>query len=201
LHKPLQPVPATTEYTLPGWKINCLGGVFIFPLFFLYGFPFVAIRYFCADEPAFSAFVAQNAAFVNAIADRWWWTIAVILVGMTLHELIHGICMAICAPNRWKAVKFGFNTAALAPFAHCTVPLPPNDYRWCLVMPALVQGCLPALVGWCTGNILWLLHGILFTWAAAGDLIILYLSRGIHSGMLQDHPDKVGFILIPGQKT
>jgi hypothetical protein len=120
----------------------------------------------------------------------------VVVAGMALHELIHGISMAICAHNGWKSVKFGFNPTALAPFAHCKEPLTPKAYRLCLVMPALVQGCLPALVGWYTGNILWLLHGILFTWAAAGDFIILYLSRGIHSGKLQDHPDKIGFILI-----
>ncbi|MDR0713443.1 MAG: DUF3267 domain-containing protein [Bacteroidales bacterium] len=184
-----------TEYTLPGWKINCIGALFIFPLLLLYGAPFVFIRYLWVDETAFSAFVVQNVLLISNVADRLWLPAAIVLTGMPLHELIHGMCMAIHASDGWKSVKFGFNTRALAPFTHCKEPLTPKAYRWCLVMPAAVQGCLPALVGWYTGNILWLLYGILFTWAAAGDLIILYLSRNIHSGMLQDHPGKAGFIL------
>ncbi|GHT24433.1 hypothetical protein FACS189430_09340 [Bacteroidia bacterium] len=129
--------------------------------------------------------------------DNKWWCLLLILFSIALHEAIHGVCMASMASNGWQSVTFGFNLKAMAPYAHCKEPLTPLAYRICLAMPAVVLGDIPALVGWCTGNILWLLYGILFLWAAAGDLIILYLSRNIHAGFLQDHPDKIGFIHLP----
>ena len=84
----------------------------------------------------------------------------------------------------------------MAPYAHCREPLSPGAYRLSIVMPGLLLGDIPVLAGWCTGNVLVLLFGVLFCWAAAGDVVILWLSRNIATGMLQDHPDKIGFIHI-----
>jgi hypothetical protein len=48
---------------------------------------------------------------------------------------------------------------------------------------------------------LWLLYGILMLWAASGDCIIVFMSRKIKSGVIQDHPDKIGFIAATYQST
>ncbi|MDR3094045.1 MAG: DUF3267 domain-containing protein [Bacteroidales bacterium] len=182
-----------TEYTLPGWKANLFGLFFLLPSVLLYGLPFYLIwqgdtSYFFSDK---------SRTLIHFAVDNKWWCLLIILFSIALHELIHGICMASLAPNGWKSVSFGFNLKAMAPFAHCKDSLTPLSYRICLIMPAAVLGDIPVIIAWCTGNILWLLYGILFLWAAAGDIIIIYMSRNIHTGLLQDHPDKIGFIHLP----
>jgi hypothetical protein len=104
--------------------------------------------------------------------------------------------MAIFAKNGWRSISFGFNTHAFAPYTHCNEPLTPVDYRISLIMPALLLGEIPVLVGWITGNILFLIYGVLFVWVSAGDVAVFLMSRKIKDGMLQDHPDKIGFIHV-----
>ena len=120
----------------------------------------------------------------------------ILLVGIVLHELIHGIVMAAFSKNGWKSVSFGFNVHAFAPYAHCHEQLTPNNYRLSLVMPGILLGDIPVLISWFTGNILFLFFGILFTLSAAGDVMILWMSRKITSGKLQDHPEKIGFVHV-----
>jgi hypothetical protein len=178
------------EYTLSGRKANLFGLLFLLPVIALYGLPFFLIW-----RPSTSYLLSEESkTLIRYAIDHKWWCLLIILFSIVLHEAIHGVCMAFYAPNGWKSVSFGFNLKALAPYAYCKEPLTPKAYRICLVMPAVILGDIPALVGWCTGNILWLLYGILFLWAAAGDIIILWMSRNIKDGQLQDHPDKIGFI-------
>ncbi|MDR0814629.1 MAG: DUF3267 domain-containing protein [Bacteroidales bacterium] len=182
-----------TEYTLPGWKANLFGLLFLLPAVVVYGLPFYLI--WRPDAPYFLS--EESKSLILFAVDHKYLCLLVLLFSIALHEAIHGVCMAAVAPNGWKSVSFGFNLKAMAPYAHCKEPLTPMAYRICLLMPAAVLGDIPALVGWCTGNILWLLYGVLFLWAAAGDVIILYMSRNIRDGQLQDHSDKIGFIHLP----
>ena len=130
------------------------------------------------------------------IQNSLWSFLAPLLIffGIVVHELIHGLCMLAFTKNGRKSVSFGFNVKALTPFAHCKEPLSPDVYRFTLVMPGILLGDVPVLISWFTGNILFLLFGILFTWAAAGDVAVLWLSRNISGGLLLDHPNKVGFV-------
>ncbi|MDR2848603.1 MAG: DUF3267 domain-containing protein [Bacteroidales bacterium] len=176
-----------TEYTVHGWKANLVGLFFLLPSVLLYSLPFYLIW-------QSSSLSDKSYTLINFAIDNKWWCLLVILFSIVLHEAIHGVCMAFVSPNGWKSVSFGFNLKAMAPYAHCKEPMTPMAYRICLAMPAVILGDLPAFVSWCTGNILWLMYGILFLWAASGDLIVLYMSRNIHTGFIQDHPEKIGFI-------
>ena len=172
--------------------------MFVIPIMLIDGIPYLLI--WCEKglgwrDGLFSV-VYQNQAIIQQAIDAKWWLFLLLPAGVVLHELIHGTVMAACAKNGWKSVSFGFNVKAFAPFAHCKEPLSPNAYRLSLVMPGFLLGDVPVLIGWFTGNILFLFFGILFTWAAAGDVILLWLSRNIDSGMLQDHPEKIGFVHI-----
>jgi len=138
--------------------------------------------------------IERNLDVIQQMIHAPWLLIFLLAAGIVLHELIHGVCMAAFAKKGWKSVSFGFNIKAIAPYAHCKEPLPPNAYRFSLVMPGILLGDIPVLISWFTGNILFLFFGILFWWAAAGDVMILWLSRNITDGMLQDHPEKIGFI-------
>ena len=187
-----------TEYSLSGLRANLYGLLYVIPILLLAGVPFILIwRDAGVGWPDYLlSAVYHNKAIIQQAIDAKWWLFLLLLAGIVLHELIHGIYMAAFAKNGWKSVTFGFNPKAIAPYAHCKEPLSPDAYRLSLVMPGILLGDIPVLISWFTGNILILFFGILFCWAASGDVIVLWLSRKITGGMLQDHPDKIGFIHI-----
>ena len=187
-----------TEYSLSGLRANLYGLLYVIPILLLAGVPFILIwRDAGVGWPdCLLSAVYHNKAIIQQAIDAKWWLFLLLLAGIVLHELIHGICMAAFAKNGWKSVTFGFNPKAIAPYAHCKEPLSPDAYRLSLVMPGILLGDIPVLISWFTGNILLLFFGILFCWAAFGDVIVLWLSRKITGGMLQDHPTKIGFIHI-----
>ena len=185
-------------YTLSGKQANLYGLLFAVPALLLGGVPYIII--WCERgggwRDALLSIIYRNEAVIRQAIDMKWRLLLLLLVGMVVHELIHGVMMAMSARNGWKSVSFGFNPKAIAPYAHCREPLTPCAYRLSLVMPGILLGDVPVLIGWFTGNILFLFFGILFWWAASGDIIVLWLSRNITGGMLQDHPDKIGFVHI-----
>lgn len=69
-------------------------------------------------------------------------------------------------------------------------------------MPLLALGILQALIGIGIGNGWIMLFGFLFTIGAGGDMLVLWLLRGVKAGQLvEDHPSRVGCYLIEMQPT
>ena len=63
-------------------------------------------------------------------------------------------------------------------------------------MPLFILGILPSILATVIGNGALLSFGILFTWGAAGDIIILFMLRKLDSdSYVFDHPDKMGFYI------
>ncbi len=186
------------EYTISGRQANLYGLFFLIPVALVYAIPYVLIWRDSGTDfsTGILSCLHQNSELLRWAADAFWVVILAIFIGMLLHELIHGICMSVFAEKGRKSVSFGFNVKALAPYTHCNEPLTPSAYRICLMMPAVLLGDIPVLIGWVSGNILFLFFGILFAWAAAGDFIVLWMSRRIETGLLQDHSDKIGFIHV-----
>jgi len=183
------------EYTISGRQANLFGLLLVIPILLLDGVPYTLL--WCDlgrgwPEVCLSL-IYRN---IHVMQNPWWLFLVSIalLAGIVLHESIHGIVMAAFSKNGWKSVSFGFNVRAFAPYAHCKEPLSPNAYRLAIIMPGILLGDVPVLISWFTGNILFLFFGILFTLAATGDIIILWLSRHITDGKLQDHPEKIGFV-------
>ncbi len=125
---------------------------------------------------------------------------AIIILGSILHELIHGFTWAYFGHKPLSAIKFGFQWKTLTPYAHCHEPMEVQAYRLGGAMPLLVMGILPALIGIFTGNGWIMFFGFLFTIGAGGDVLVLWLIRGVRSGQLvEDHPSRVGCTLIETQ--
>jgi len=117
-----------------------------------------------------------------------------ILLGIVIHELLHGIIFSLYAENGFKDVKFGFNLKAFAPYAHCKVPLKRNQYILAVIMPGLVLGVLPSIIFLVNGNIIWFSWSLLFIVTAIGDLMIFFKLLFINKTLkVKDHPTKVGF--------
>ena len=74
-----------------------------------------------------------------------------------------------------------------------TEPMAAHAYRLGAAMPGLVLGVLPWLFGLATGNGPAFLFGLLFTIAALGDAMILWLLRGVApEAQVIDHPSRAG---------
>ncbi|MDX1619252.1 MAG: DUF3267 domain-containing protein [Balneolaceae bacterium] len=130
--------------------------------------------------------------FMLLIGDIWF-LLFLLVAGILAHELLHGMTWKLAGNTTWSEIKFGFNWKALAPFAHCRVPLEINAYRWGAAVPGIVLGVIPFIIGMFTGSGWFALFGYIFTITAAGDILILWLIRNIEPGTLvQDHPELAG---------
>ena len=123
----------------------------------------------------------------------------VIIMGVILHEMVHGVTWAIAGRKPWTSIKFGFQAKTLTPYCHITEPLEINAYRIGAVMPGLVVGVLPYIYSLMSGNMNWLWFSLVHTSAAGGDWLVLWLIRHVKAGSLvEDHPSQAGCYVLEG---
>lgn len=123
--------------------------------------------------------------------------IAVIVLGIVVHELIHGVTWAIVGRRPLSAVKFGFQWKTITPYAHLTEPVEVNVYRTATFMPGFLLGILTYILSLLSadGNLFW--FSLVHTSAAGGDFVILWLIRNVKAGMqVEDHPTNAGCYVI-----
>ncbi len=133
----------------------------------------------------------------DALIEPFWQFFLLFAGGVVVHEALHGIAwrLAGAAPG---SVRFGFQWKTLTPYAHSTAAMSARAYRIGAVTPGLVLGLVPALVGLVVGAGAMFWFGLLFTLAAGGDALILWLLRGVPGDRrVKDHPSKPGCLLLP----
>lgn len=136
-------------------------------------------------------------AFRNAFPDNPLIFIAIVLGGIGLHELLHGITWALFCKNGFGSIRFGIWLKALTPYCHCKEPLKKNHYMAGGFMPGLLLGILPLIVALVKGSMGFLLLGIFFSFAAGGDFAMMWkLRKEEKSSLLLDHPNKLGCYLF-----
>jgi hypothetical protein len=120
-----------------------------------------------------------------------------LLFGILFHELIHMFAWALFAKKSLKAFKLGVYWRALTPYAHCKEPMDIQPYRIGAFAPGLLLGILPWFISLFTGDFLLFLYGFLYTTAAAGDFLVLWIMRNIKPHTLvEDHPSNAGCYII-----
>jgi hypothetical protein len=120
-----------------------------------------------------------------------------LLFGILIHELIHMFAWALYAKKSLQGFKLGFQWKTLTPYAHCKEPMDIQPYRIGSFAPGLLLGILPWLISLFTGNALLLFYGLLYTTAAGGDFLILWIIRNIKPNTLvEDHPANAGCYII-----
>ena len=120
-----------------------------------------------------------------------------LLFGILAHELIHMFTWAIFAQKSLSAFNLGFQWKSLTPYEHCKEPMDIRPYRIGSFAPGFLLGILPWIVSLFTGNILLLLYGFLYTTAAGGDFLILWILRDVNPHTLvEDHPTNVGCYIL-----
>jgi len=139
---------------------------------------------------------ALGAGF-DALASPLWRFLLLFVAGVLVHEVLHGVAWRLAGAVR-GSVSLGFQVQTLTPYAHSSAPMTARAYRVGAVTPGVVLGVAPALAGLVlgAGDVFW--FGFIFTLAAGGDALILWLLRGVPGDRLvRDHPTKPGCLVLP----
>lgn len=172
-------------------KANLFGLLIIVPITLIFGLPYYLLwgNQFSVDKlkaslPDMFAHISINGTFLVFL---------VIIIGIVVHELIHGITWYFFTKNGLKSIKFGVLWKMLTPYCHCKEPLKVSQYVLGAIMPAILLGIIPAIISVVIGNIGLLAFGIFFTTAACGDFLIIHLLRNEKKdNWVLDHPSEAG---------
>lgn len=186
------------EITLSATRANLLGLIFLLPIFL-----FLALPYYFIWPEQFT-----KASIIGYIEAKEAWAffdfaviILVILLGIIAHELLHGLGWSFYTKHGWKSIRFGVMWEMITPYCHCAEPLKMKPYRIGTVLPAVVLGFIPSAIALATGMLPIMLFGFFFTFAAAGDFIMLWLLRKEpNDAIIHDHPDKIGCVIYDEKK-
>lgn len=172
-------------------KANVFSMVTVLPLVALFYYSFVNRWGF-----------ASLSRGVDLIFEHVSLSLFCLLIGVIVHELIHGFTWSLLGGHPHRAIRYGIQWRTLTPFAHCTMPLPARTYRVGALLPGLLLGVVPVLAGIDKGNSTLFVFGLLFTAAAGGDFLIVWLLRGVHpASRLEDHPTRAGCIVLEAEPS
>ena len=124
-----------------------------------------------------------------------------IVVGVFLHEGIHGLTFALLNRGGFRNVSFGVMWKYLTPYCHYSKPMSRNRYIAGALAPFLILGVVPSVWALFCGNPFLLVYGILYISAAAGDLWMVWLIlKESPKSMILDHPSEAGFYVLDDGK-
>jgi len=170
------------EYTMGIGKANLFAFFLIIPITAVFLIPYLLIWDF--NDVEIGRRQLMNFFFL------------VLVVGIVVHELLHGVGWALYAKKGFQSIRFGVNWKFLTPYCHCKEPLRVKHYVVGGALPLVVMGIIPSLTAIIIGNGFLLCFGIFFSWAAGGDIISLFMLRKINrETFVYDHPDKLGFYI------
>ncbi len=132
-----------------------------------------------------------------------WWVVVPLFIGSILvHELLHVVGYRWVGKVDKTAVLLGMNWKLLTPYAHCKAPLTARAYRLSVILPGLLLGVLPGLIGLLLGSSFWVVWAALMLVTAGGDAAILWAVRDVPAETLVlDHPTRAGCSVLkePGE--
>jgi len=169
------------ECTMELGKVNLIAVLLAIPITAVILYPFILIW-------DYETLKAGKEIFSN-------YFLYILIGGIIIHELLHGLTWACFASNGLKSIKFGVRWRFLSPYCHCKEPLKVKHYKIGGAMPLFIMGIIPSIIGLIIGHGGVLIFGILFIYAAGGDMIALYMLRKLDNDIyVSDHPEKMGFI-------
>ena len=119
-----------------------------------------------------------------------------LIAGAAIHELVHGMTWAMYAKKGWKSISFGVIWKLLTPYCHCDEPLKVREYIIGVLMPLLIVGIIPMILGLCLQSIFLTFFGALYIGGAAGDIMVVALLRHEPAeNKVLDHPSEAGCLI------
>jgi hypothetical protein len=187
-------MPVRRELAMTAGEANRRAVVFVIPIILLLGIPYYFLWLRDLSLDGLIGFFRNNLYLGKLNLLRM---LIILVAGIVLHELIHGLIFLIFSKKGLKSITFGIMWSYLAPYCHCKEPLPVRPYIIGALMPAFVLGFVPAGIGILTGNLLLLFFGMIFAVASGGDYLIVWLLRGQPKDTLvMDHESKVGCYIL-----
>ncbi len=172
----------------------------IIPITLIYFVPF----YILWKDKFSISYLKQNLKDLNFTSyslDLTFLVIFTMLIGIILHELIHGLTWSIFAKNGFKSMKFGILLKMLTPYCHCKEPLKVKEYIIGALMPSIILGIIPGLLAIILGNVTLLAFGTFFTIVALGDFMIVnLLKKEDKNSYVLDHPSEAGCFIYREKK-
>ena len=118
-------------------------------------------------------------------------------LGAIVHELLHGFGLWYIGGASWKDIHFGINWKAGALYTECKARISARAYRIAVVLPALILGILPVVIGLSIGNSWFTGYGYIMLCVSGGDFAVLWTVRSLSgSDIVKFHPDKLGCIVL-----
>lgn len=122
--------------------------------------------------------------------------VVAILVGIVVHELIHGLTWSFFTKDGWKSIEFGVIWQYLTPYCTCREPMKKVPMILAAIMPTIVLGFVPAILGILTGQAILILFAVVLIIGGGGDMMIIlnivkYRTEAMEVLYL-DHPYEVG---------
>lgn len=181
------------EVTMTTGEANLYSLIFLIPLVLIIALPYYYIwpEQFTFDKLRSYLDAREMLTFIDISVG-----LLIMISGIVIHELLHGLGWSLYTKKGWKSIKFGVVWKYITPYCHCSEPLLLKPYKIGSVLPVIVLGIVPSILAIAIGNLWLILFGFFFTFAAGGDFLILWLLRNEYSAsMVQDHPDKIGCIV------
>ncbi|MGL4412586.1 MAG: DUF3267 domain-containing protein [Bacteroidales bacterium] len=168
-------------------KANIFAILLLIPTSLLFGIPYYLIWGASTEHFGLNRGIKAESDIFETIPF-----IFILILGIILHELIHGITWARFAKDGFKSIRFGMMWKMITPYCHCKEPLTVKHYIIGGIAP-IVLGIIPAIISIFIGSLDLLLTGIVFTIASSGDLMIINLLRKERSSdYVHDHPSEAG---------
>lgn len=169
-------------------KANILAVIFTIPATLLFGLPYYLIWGSSSGRFRLNRGIASESDIFEILPF-----IVFFILGIILHELIHGITWAVYARSGFKSIRFGVLWKSLTPYCHCKEPLSVKHYITGAIMPAIILGLIPGIISIIIGSSDLLILSIVFMVAGSGDFLIIYaLRKEKSSDYVQDHPSEAG---------
>lgn len=128
----------------------------------------------------------------RATTEPFWFFLIWIAASVVVHEGLHGLGFLLGGVSR-SDIHFGFQIKTVTPFASCSAPMRVASYRVSAGLPAVALGLVPLIAGWMSGSGFMVVYAFWMLATAAGDFLILWLSRDLAPATLViDHPSRAG---------
>ena len=167
------------DVTIPSGKAMILGIVCALPFIIILGL----LYRFLLIERAHLSEVGGISFYIMFIA--------IIVISVVIHELLHGIGWAISSGQGWKVVRFNIN--AMMPSCACKVALKKKSYLTGVLAPFVILGLGSILFVFAFGTVSLLTLMVNFI-AAGADLLIAVNVLREGNCLIADHPTEAGYI-------
>jgi len=167
---------------------NVFGLLIFIPVALVFGLP-----YFLIWKEQFSIKRIIESVSPDFLGLGFLLIFVIMIFGIIVHELIHGLFWSRYTKQGFKSIKFGVLWQMLTPYCHCKEPLKVKQYILGAIAPAILLGIIPSLLAILIGNSGLLVFGMFFTVAAAGDFLIIRLIwKENWEDFVLDHPSEAG---------